>query len=261
MPVMNVVVTVKDRPRLTKQTLRTLRATIGNQNGSYRPFRYGDIETNVVVVDDGSGPEMQEFYDPFSEGREWPQGFYLLRYEGPKSGYVGALKNAGARYLEEKVGKPDWVYFSDNDVYFCQGWPGWMKVMVKFVKSFYGHTKFAFGGQAHPFHKPVFVALPFNGYNCMAGTSFMVTQEVWEEFGPFVEHAPGVWQSEDWEFTERLRKSREPKDIVAIAPNGDNAVVLDCGLTATNGRKAPGYEEKLVRLKKWQECGLEVYYE
>lgn len=218
----NVVVTVRDRPRLTLQCLTTLVKT-------------ASVEYSVVVVDDGSQPETREMLRLFTKRKN----VEVLRLENSNH-VLGSLKNLGVWWSAKRWGRGEWLYLSDNDACFLPEWDRALTDVLLKVSSLA-----LVGGQNHPYHQALGVLHKYGDgtevreYHSLAGTSWMMSWEVWDKFGPLNDNGqPGICQSEDHAFCQR-----------AIAANGKVGaihppVVIDCSLTGSDGKPALGAELK-----------------
>lgn len=225
---MNIVMLVKNRPMLTAQALTSLAANT-------------DVPWNLTIIDDDSGSETRTLLKSFSWERE---NVALLR-NCKSSGITGQVRNLGVYWSEKYFGRGDWLYLSDNDVFFTSSWSSTIIRLFDQVKSF----KFAIiGGQNHPYHKPIDAAyhprLPqlVQEFYALAGTSQLMRWETWDKYGPLNCNAPGVCQSEDSQFCERIRV--DGFKIGAIWPH----VVIDCSITNSFGKPAIGVEAKTERI-------------
>jgi hypothetical protein len=227
--VTNIVLLVRDRYRLTKQTLDTLRANT-------------DPETyNLTIVDDGS----MDFRVRRLILRECDRpGTTAVTVLNSKH-VLADLKNIGVMWSGMTFGRDEsgWLYLSDNDVYFL---PDWLDRLTQAARMTGKHGFAIWSGQAHPYHLPTgfSVSTGDNGpivreYQSLAGTSWLMPWHLWDEFGPLIGTAPGVCQSEDVTFIERVRQSGK------MAGVPDPQVLLDCGITQSDGKPSPGAELKL----------------
>ncbi len=212
---MNVVVLVKNRPRLTLQCLTTL-------------VKHTDVEWNAVIVDDGSKPETRDMLSLFG----LRDNVAVLRNETSK-GITGQARNLSCYWAEKYWGRGDFLYLSDNDVCFL---PGWASMMVTVLDSWKDLR--VLGGARHPYHQPIATYPSWQETDAVAGYSQLMTWHTWDTWGPLDAHAPGTCQSEDFKFCQEIREDgfkvgylREP-------------VLIDCGLTGTDGKPAIGWEVK-----------------
>lgn len=223
----NIVLLVKDRPRLTEQTLRTL-------------YMYTDRAAfNLTVIDDGSWPETQQI---------------LARYRGYSNlevvtflhsvGIVGFLRNVGVWASERFFGRGDYLYLSDNDVAFM---PRWLDVMTDRLDFVHGLNVHVLGGYRHPFHGlreggegALTTALHeeegVDLTDAVAGYSHLMKWSTWDDFGPYDQHAKGVCQSEDFAFCQKIRDYRGYVGYV------NPPVIAVCGETNSEGKSAIGSE-------------------
>ncbi len=232
----NIVMTVKDRPRLTAQALRTLAL---NTSGDWR----------LVIVDDQSADETCRGLDFFRRLR--PKQVAILRNHTSK-GIVGQAKNLGVYWAERYWGRGEWLALSDNDVFFTPGWDEALThTLTVSERREWGYL--LIGGQNHPYHQPVAFewlhadtkqdTRKLQEYQALAGTSWLMRWDTWDRFGPLDATTPGVCMGEDWTFTERTRAAGGR--IGALDP----PVVIDCSLTQTDGKPAIGVETKTKRVE------------
>lgn len=169
-----------------------------------------------------------------------------------KSAHVLArAKNLGAYWSEQAFGRGDWLYLSDSDVAFL---PDWLGRLTEFQVSSGDWKPTLCGGQVHPFHKPredPHPYIPHPQYSVLDGPSWFMRWNTWDFVGPLdATCAPGVCQSEEYSFCNRIT-SHSADYIAVIEPH----VVIHTGLTNSDGKPAPGYEERLKAMPKG------IYYE
>ncbi len=215
---MNIVMLVKDRPRLTFQCLTTL-------------VRYTDVEWNAVIIDDGSKHQTRDMLSLFGVR----DNIAVLRNETSK-GITGQARNLGVYWAEKYWGRGDYLYLSDNDVCFLPGWANKMNNTMFAA----GDDLKVLGGARHPYHQPI---ADFNGWQeteAVAGYSQLMEWETWEVWGPLDAHAPGTCQSEDFKFCQDIRKDGFKVGYMT------EPVLIDCGITGTDGKSSIGAEAKLM---------------
>lgn len=219
----NCVMLVKDRPRLTRQALETFVANT-------------DVEWTLCLVDDASGPETASMLRIFAKG--YPGKVVLLRNE-TSSGITAQVRNLGVYWSERRFGQGKWLCLLDNDV-FCTA--GWASKLIDSIQLCGPDT--VLGGQNHPYHQPTKSYATAMGwciqeYYALAGTSWLMSWMTWLKFGPLVETgAPGVGQSEDAAFSSKVR------EFGGLVGSIDPPCVYDCGLTQTGGTLSPGHDVK-----------------
>lgn len=229
----NIVILTRNRLRLLNQTIDSLYA--------HTPAD----QFNCTVVDDGS--------DDFRVKRLLRKidkpNFSLLEVSNSEH-RLSQLKNLGVYWSGQRWGRGDWLCICDNDVYFKEGWLGSIASLALACREYDFEL---FGGQAHPFHQSFrqFIDKRWEEYDCLAGTHWFMPWSTWDKYGPFKQDtAPGVCQSEDWEFTQRLRANG---GCIAVT---DPPCVIDCGITQTDGKLSPGADLKVNVCK-----AAGVYYE
>lgn len=219
----NIVLLVKDRPRLTEQTLRTL--CMHTDRAAY----------NVTVVDDGSWPETSKIISRY-EGYSNLQIVTFLH----SVGIVGFLRNVGVWASERFFGRGDYLYLSDNDVAFTPGWLDKMISAKENIKIAHGKGVAILGGYRHPFHlfKQAVTEheQTIDVTDAVAGYSQLMRWECWDLYGPFDQHAKGVCQSEDFAICQKI--TSKGNFVGYIHP----PVIHNCGITNSEGKPAIGAE-------------------
>jgi len=216
----NVVMIARNRPNLTRQAVVSLYSH--TSPGSF----------NLTLVDDQSD-DLIEVESPNA---------CVLRI-GRSNGVVSKIKNLGVYWSEHYFGRGQFLYMSDNDVYFQ---PNWFDHLIH-AGIHHGTEYRLIGGQNHPFHQPVgrqdalstILSIPIREYGAVAGTSWLMNWDTWDKYGPLEESgAPGVGQSEDHAFCQKIRA--DGYKVGAVWPH----VVIDTGITQTDGQLSPGHEHK-----------------
>ncbi len=218
----NVVMLVKDRPRLTEQAIDSL---MKHTAGGF----------NLTIIDDGS-VSMNGTHSHLRVVWAGSKSWTVLRVVEGK-GITGQARNLGVYWAEKYWGRGDWLYLSDNDVYFTEGWD---EKMVRALEMT-GHPIKLLGGSTHPFHKPNAVrsygGFSIHTHDAVSGYSQLMRWEIWDKYGPLDAHAPGIRQSEDWAFCQKIIKD------LGLVGSINPPVVYDCGLTDTFGEPAIGVEQ------------------
>lgn len=212
---LNVVMLVRDRPRLTLQCLNTL-------------TRHTDVPYNLTIVDDGSKPETRDMLTLFG----LRDNVAILRNETSK-GITGQARNLGVYWAEKYWGRGDYLYLSDNDVTFLPSWAS------KMIDVFRVPDLLVLGGARHPYHLPNHYHPGWIETDAVAGYSQLMDWDTWDTWGPLDGHAPGTCQSEDFKFCQDIHK-----DGFKVGYMMD-WVLVDCGLTGTDGKPSTGAEAKL----------------
>lgn len=225
----NICMAVRDRLELTRQCVQSL---VNHTNSTLY---------NLTVVDDGSDRETAEWLlDHFHDVSGLLDHHVLYNYE-PLG--VGGAKSLCAYASEIRWGRGDFLYFTDNDMYFEEEWLERMIVDYESLKV--GHPRWGggkplvLGGYNNPFQAPTdtlgaeFSEYEVRYFDALGGASMMMTWDTWDQFGPFAYNARGVRQSEDVDFGNRVRKAGGK--LAALWPH----VVHDCGKTDTFGVKVP----------------------
>ena len=167
---------------------------------------------------------------------------------------LSRLKNIGVAWSEQHFGRGDWLYLSDSDVYFTEGW---LDVLTYAAQRTEDQGFKLWGGQCHPFHQPISssgVELKSKGIDCpdrllgtvleheiLDGPSWLMRWQTWDNHGPLKrDTAPGPCQSEEYPFCTSLLSEGH---IGVIQPH----VVYHTGLTNSRGEDAPGRKERMAR--------------
>src|SRR5215831_19295026 len=101
----NIVMIVRDRPRLVYQSLWTL------MNHSY-------LDYTLTLVDNCSVDHIRDILGIFQA--RFPN-ITTLRLEQPCQS-AGQLRNLGAWWAERRHARGDYLYFSGADAFFLNGW-------------------------------------------------------------------------------------------------------------------------------------------
>lgn len=212
----NVVMLVKNRPRLTYQALWTL------MNHTHHNY-------NLTVVDDCSGEDVRELLSMFQARVR----MNVVRLEQP-CGCLGRMRNLGAWWSEQAFGREKYLYFSDNDVYFIKGWDAAMKTVYESCGNIT-----ILGGQRHPFH---LINSSHPGWvetDAVAGYSHWMDWNVWDLYGPYPANAIGIGQSEDFAICQASKTLGGSDGKVGYIAE---SAIHHVGLTNSNGEVACGAE-------------------
>jgi glycosyltransferase involved in cell wall biosynthesis len=109
---------------------------------------------SVLVFDDASDG------DTFDLLRQWNHAGHNGCVRGTVKSYgTGKARNSAIHYSEKCFGRGDYLYLSDNDVFFH---PAWLETLI----ACYGIAEASgikvLGAYNHPFHQPV-KKLPCSG--------------------------------------------------------------------------------------------------
>ena len=212
----------KDRLGLTMQALSTL-------------YEHTDPETfNLTIVDDESRA-VSEGYLALMAAKS---NCTVLRNVKSKK-ITGQVRNLAVYWAERYWGRGDFLYLSDNDVYFTKDW------LVKLAGLFRQAEKSGFkllGACNHPFLgstgcEPVVAGnegFILHAHDAVAGVSQLMRWFTWDKYGPLDAHAVGVGQSEDWAFCQKI--VQDGFKVGSIAP----FLVWDCAATNSYGEPATG---------------------
>lgn len=156
---------------------------------------------------------------------------------------LARMKNLGVAWSEQTWGRGDWLYLSDSDVWFS---PGWLEALTLQAENSEDLRFRLWGGQVHPFH--VGIPIPQWGiteHSVLDGPSWLMRWDTWSRIGGLSRKcAPGVGQSEEYPFCSKLLAGGGR--IGVIHPHA----VVHTGLTQTDGKDAPGREEREKTIPK-----------
>ena len=222
----NIVLLVKDRPRLTEQTLNTLYANTPTES------------FNLTVVGDGCELPTLSILRNYADTC-WTNLRFIQLHDS--IGIVGWLRNIGASASERYFGRGEWLCFIDNDIAFR---PNWLQKMIFAMDGLPPHVKLL-GGYRHPFHGVNARWEPpasCEETDAVAGYMHFMEWETWDIYGPYDQHAKGVCQSEDFAFCQKIAK--DGGKVGYIHP----PVILNCGITNSEGKPAVG-SDNFLRLE------------
>lgn len=238
------------RYRLTRQMLETLEA---NTDMS---------KINMTFVCDFDEFRLNALVDNFLQRHDNATALFAV-----KSGHtLSQLKNLGVAWSEQRWGRGNWLYISDSDVAFL---PGWLSKLIMIAEN--GEPLYfrLWGGQIHPFHQPIkpvedHARFGYTEHGILDGPSWMMRWDTWDNCGPLDRTtAPGVCQSEEYGFCERLRGPIRPSGDFFTNPI-DSAkqygggrigvihphVVIHTGLTHLDGHDCVGRKEREAMIPK-----------
>ena len=212
----------QDRLALFKQSIASL---IKNTDPKYI--------NRIIIVDDQSELDIskeEELSNPV-----------ITTFRGGKQLGVGGAKNKGVE-LHTEAGRGRYLYIFDNDVYFGEKW------LENMLAAYVLHKdKFKLiGGGIHPFLQPRAGEgnSLLSSHDAISGWSWLMSYEVWDEYGTLADNALGVGKSEDWEYCQRIRN-----DGFLVGCLHDQ-VIAHCGMTNSEGEKIPGYNESMILTNK-----------
>lgn len=225
----SIVMLVKDRPRLTEQTLRTLYDTTPKDQFS------------LTIINDGSEQGLTNQLASFVARHSYNCRQAIVSPGMEWSGCVGALKNLGAEQSDELFGRGDCLCFIDNDIAFM---PNWLDVMTGNLSNGECHGLKIIGGYRHPYHQPIEHDSAYavrqealvDLTDAVAGYMHFMTWQTWDKYGPYDANAKGVCQSEDYAL---CRKVVDDGGLVGYV---HPLVIANCGLTNSEGKPAVGSE-------------------
>lgn len=220
----DIVMPVHNRPRLTRQTIESLYSSTNK-----------DL-FNLYVIDDGSDEETKNLVEEMSEQLEF------FRFRNEKAMSPGWSRNYVCNLIKSFKDQLPYLYHSDNDVYFTQGW---LSKLLWAYENAVKHDIILVGGGCHPYlQNKERIALSADTFvgtkDAVSGYSQLMDWIVWDKYGPFDETMKDaerkIMGSEDWAFCQKI--IQDGYMVGAIEPE----VVLHCGKTNTYGDLATGSE-------------------
>ena len=224
----NITMLVHDRWEITDQTIKTLWC---NTN-----------EYTLTVIDDASLVLTRDML------REWKDvsfpEMHLVRNE--QTNGTGNARNQSVLESEQRFGRGDYLYLTDNDCYFL---PNWLDNLIEAYEHAHKLGFRVLGAYNHPYNAQAIRAYPTRltldprqfelreNYALGGMMSYLMTWSTWDQFGPFVSTPPGaVRQSEDFEICQRIRNAGYK--VGCIYPH----LVINTGRTDSFGQQAVGAE-------------------
>jgi hypothetical protein len=217
----NICMLAATRPRLLKQALDSL----------------GDVSNATVSIRDaGMNEEVRDI------GHRWYSGAAGALWHRARAPLVGTgpARNYIISISEEKFGRGDYLYLSDDDVYFLQ--PDWLVTLMTAYSYAFEMGFRIIGCYNHPFNRPIKTyRLPnrwsINEVYALASQSMFMHWSVWDEFGPFCDTPAGkVCQSEDVEMCNRIRATGARVGVISPP------LLVNTGITNSFGEHIPGWE-------------------
>lgn len=245
----NIIMLTRNRRKLFLQSMDTLYENTPNEL------------YNLTVIDDQSTVEKQTAANepPLAEALTGSTNACSLRI-GHSKGITGQARNLGVYWAEKYWGRGDFLYLSDNDLYFT---PRWLEKLVDaFEDPRCQPVLKLMGAWNHPFLQPTWKSgqwpdkpISVATHDAVAGASQLMRWETWDKYGPNDAHAPGVGQSEDWKFCQDIIKGGGK--VGSVYPR----LAFNCGVTNSLGQPSPGADEMLQELKAAKVMYPDLYWE
>lgn len=187
----------------------------------------------IIFIDDGSSRDVSTILNQVL-------GNNILVHRNDVPIGVGGSKNLGVK-LHTELGRGDFLYIFDGDVFFTDGWSNTMLEAHRID----GEQFLVIGGGIHPFLQPrAGEDTPtLTSHDAVSGWSWLLTYETWDKYGTMADNAVGVGKSEDWEYSQRIRNDGFRVGCLK------KQVIAHCGLTNSDGEEIPGYEQSRILAK------------
>jgi len=221
----DIIIPVHNRWEHTKQTLDSL----------FENTDEGMFE--LYVIDDRSDPETENGLKAYKK-------ISILKRNDIAIG-PAASRNEMCEHITKSGGRKEFLYHSDNDVFFKRGWLG---ALLATLDMFEEDGLKLLGGGCHPYLQnngifsrpeiqyPYIVGLK----DAVSGYSQLMRWETWDKYGPFSDANRNeeikIMGSEDWAFCQKIIK--DGYKVGSIEPE----LVIATGKTNTYGKLATGSE-------------------
>jgi GT2 family glycosyltransferase len=220
----NFTMLVRNRYTLTRQAITSLMRDTGT------------LHETFTILDDRSELETSAYLEQWGK-----MSRVLLLRNSPREQNMGTgeLRNLVIKSSEWAFGRGDYLYLSDNDVFFYRHW---LELLIEAYERSWANGVRVLGAYNHPFHQHgelLHNGLHWNVFavNALATQSMLMRWEVWDKYGPFCQTpADKVCQSEDVDFTNKILA--DGYTIGVVSP----PLVVSTGITNTFGEKIPGWE-------------------
>jgi len=206
-----IILVVRDRLSLTQQTIATL-------------FKNTTLPFRLIIISDASTDETNTHLTTLSDRAR----IYMMPgQKGP-----GACRNAGAAIAYDY----DFLYFTDNDVYFL---PGWLEKLYSIMDT-YPNVGIC-GGYTTDYHKTLGTdnkdGVEVKYTDGQAGHSILIRKELWLRAGPFAHsNKLGVDDCALSTFVKFLKYDiAQPK----------KPCIVHCGMTNSFGDKIFTYDSEI----------------
>ena len=207
-----VIMPVKDRIELTKQTIETL-------------FKNTSSKFDLIIISDNSEKATNDYLARLGENAK------VIYMPESKGGPV--CKNAGMAV----AGDSEFYYITDNDVYYM---PKWDEVLLGIMDAF--PQVGVVGARNHSYHGVVATkenkGIRINLTLQQAGFSMLVRKKTWLDCGPFLHYQNVELGRDDVKFCDVVRGAgweiAQPEKPVAF----------HCGIKNTFGKDTTGIADE-----------------
>lgn len=233
----NIVIPIHNRTRHTMQTLQSL--VLNTSKELY----------TLHLIDDGSDAETMNAVIGFYNEQKDHINITYRRNDKPLS--PGVSRNIVCDQITRRGTRHEFLYHSDNDVYFMPDWLDTLIAVFQVAETDYNIR--LLGGGCHPYlqdketfkieaRMPNAAIMPFHvgTKDAVSGYSQLMRWSTWDTYGPFDETMKDadkkIMGSEDWAFCQKMVQGGYR--VASIRPE----VVIHCGKTNTYGDAATGSE-------------------
>lgn len=216
-----------------EHTLQSLRSLVLHTNPK---------DINIYLINDGSDQNTSADLYGWISANEYP--FVIKYFHNKEAIGPGPSRNLVTASIKQEE-RSKYLYHSDNDVYFKDGWLKALVYMYEKVNATFGKVKLL-GGGCHPYlQNNTSYSFQSEEYkigikDAVSGYSQLMLWETWDQYGPFDESMRNaerkIMGSEDWAFCQKIIK--DGFLVGSLEPE----VVIHTGKRNTYGDLATGHE-------------------
>jgi glycosyltransferase involved in cell wall biosynthesis len=219
----NIIIPCHGRAELAEQTIESLYKNTPRDSFTLHVYADApDPETTAVLTN------LRNRYN-------------FTMYENNEAQGPGWCRNMICRLLTHAKERGQFLYHSDSDIYFMEGW---LEALIKAYNALHDEVKL-FGAGSHPYHLTNQVlerdGVVVHTKDAIAGFTAFMDWETWFRYGPYIEFK-GIMGSEDFVFCRKIVDSGS--FVASIYPEK----IIHCGKTNSNGQLATGHE-RMVRIE------------
>ncbi len=212
----SVSIITYNRPRLLRQTIKTLLKNTSSQ-------------LDIAVVDNASTDGETQRYLEELQSQGTIKNF---RFDTPQP--LGLVRNKSESMFDSDS---EYIHFCDDDIYYE---PNWDLRLIEVLEKC--PEVGIVGGLKHPHHqtiesKRISQEIVVYYVNNQPGYSLFIRREDFKKFGPFTVRELGLYGADDSYFCQMCQE--QGYKVAAVFP----PVIYHCGVISTNGLHTAGFEE------------------